>query len=277
MAAARKPGMPFDYDAYGRARAAFEKLPERLPEDTVRSVAREVVQRLAERHRSEVLSSEPVDAVLTRLAHALVDHTSDGGLSIVETLRDEGLQVREIYLCYLAGAAAKLGAWWVDDRLSFIDVSIGSARIFGLLHALRPYLGVVSRGEAQSILLASVPGDMHTLGVAMAGDLLRDDGWDTRVLLSPTLDEILEAVEAHPVRIVGLSLGSDMPLTEFLRTATAVRVVAPGAAIVVGGAGAARVREIAELASVDAIVSDLDEAKPVLRSLALEGEAGRAV
>ena len=44
----------------------------------------------------------------------------------------------KFYLEYLALAARKLGKWWEEDRVSFLDVTLGTGRIYAIIRAVSP-------------------------------------------------------------------------------------------------------------------------------------------
>jgi methanogenic corrinoid protein MtbC1 len=58
-----------------------------------------------------------------------------------------------------------------------------------------------------TVIFASVPGDQHTLGIRMAADLFRNDGWEIVLKIGLSQDELIADIRKRPRCIVGLSIG----------------------------------------------------------------------
>ncbi|MCE0506246.1 MULTISPECIES: cobalamin B12-binding domain-containing protein [unclassified Roseivivax] len=86
----------------------------------------------------------------------------------------------------IPAAARELGALWVSDQLSFAEVTIGTARLQGLLTRLIPDWDVRAEcARAPSLALIIPEGDTHTLGLHVVTAQLRRRGAAVRLFLSP--------------------------------------------------------------------------------------------
>jgi len=104
----------------------------------------------------------------------------------VAQLRLDGITHAELTSAYFAEAARMLGTWWEDDRISFFQTTMGTGRLIGLLRALQPEQPRIFAGHGRHALFATVPDAGHTIGIAIAADLFRRDGWDIDVRMGPT-------------------------------------------------------------------------------------------
>lgn len=232
----------------------------------VRSLAREVVQRLSRAHSggardaaSEVLPDE-IDllcAALTGTDEALAEGLAREAL-------EAGVSFDTLCETRLAPAARRLGAMWEEDRLSFADVSLAANRLFGLLRTLahRP----APRTDARFAVFAAPPGEEHVLGVSMAAERARGLGWDVALLVGLGHDALVARIAEMIPDVIGLSLASERSLLPLTRLVVALRVVAPAAPVVVCGPGVAGVT--GPIVGVDAMAPDFDGAMAALARLA---------
>ncbi|MBS0558536.1 MAG: cobalamin B12-binding domain-containing protein [Proteobacteria bacterium] len=97
----------------------------------------------------------------------------------VEALRLNGVGIDAVYLQLITPAARLLGQMWADDLCTFIDVTIGIARLQQIVRTLGPaFLGDGGRAaHDRRAVLMSVPGEQHTFGLLMAAEFLRRAGW----------------------------------------------------------------------------------------------------
>lgn len=148
----------------------------------------------------------------------------------------QGVAPERIELGLLAAAARALGAAWVRDELSFVDVTVGLAHLHELLgrvHAADP--ARLSR-SARSILLAPVPGETHRFGAAMAAGVFRRAGWDTTLLHFDGAAALAERAADDAFDVVGLSVAADQAAPAARAAIAALRRAAPRTPILLGGA-----------------------------------------
>lgn len=97
---------------------------------------------------------------------------------VLDHAASAGLSYQDVLISLIAGVASELGQLWHDDRISFLDVTLGSGRLQQAVHRLRrPEPANPSR--RRRILLTTVPGEQHTLGAVLAERLLWAEGMDT--------------------------------------------------------------------------------------------------
>jgi methanogenic corrinoid protein MtbC1 len=141
---------------------------------TARSLARRAAPPPAEQ-ALPVDVSEVVPEDVRRWA-SMADQEAE---QCVWRLLQRGMTAEEVCLDVLTSAARRLGALWVEDRCTFVDVTLAVTRFQNITHRLGPHFNSVAepgcRGRA---LVGAVPGEQHTFGLSMVAEFLKRDGWD---------------------------------------------------------------------------------------------------
>jgi methanogenic corrinoid protein MtbC1 len=251
-------------EVYRRSFDGISLLRNSLPEAEVRKLAAQVVANLNHRlstHNGDVglPSSEELDALCT----ALISSDEDNAMELVLQFRRDGVALETIYVHHLAEAARRLGAWWEEDRVSFVDVTVGTGRIFAIICALRTNYLLPPRIR-NAALFATVPGEDHRLGIEMAAELFRDKGWHIDVLVGRTQDEILSTAVRLDAGVIGLSASAEQALPALAELIITLRIKMPTALILVSGPVVDIAGEIVKNLGVDLATSDLNEARRFL-------------
>lgn len=252
----------FDTETYRDATDRLRRLKARLSENAVQVIAREVLTRVSSRRPAN--THIPSIQELDRLTRALIGRDDQAGAVMVGELRESGMSVEEIYINHLSTVAAHLGELWNEDRISFMDVTLATSRIFGIMRAIGTQLSVRPALDQPSAIFAMVPGDEHTLGIKMATDLFRSEGWDITLLQSMDHDQLVERIDRADQVIIALSAGSETSLPALARLVVALRIHRPEVIIVLSGHIVDLPEDILATVAPDAIVHDVSEARDVL-------------
>lgn len=228
----------------------------------VRSLAREVVERLSRAHSAETppddAETPPREVVL--LCAALTGPDAERALAMTRQALETEMSFDRLCETRLAPAARHLGRLWETDELSFAEVAMAANRLFGILRTLahRP----APRNDAPFAVFASVPGEEHVLGVTMAAERARGAGWEVALLVGLGHDALVSRIAEIAPDAIGLSLSGGRSLLPLTRLVLALRVAAPTSHIVVSGPGVAAIGE--PLLGVDAMALDFDGAMAAL-------------
>ncbi len=243
----------------GRALSARQ---EKLPQDALRQLAEEVIARLASRYASRHIDHTPSERGIADLADALLDSDSDAGLDYVLDLKRKGIPRDTVYLGYISGAARLLGERWVNDDITFTDVTIAAGHLYVIMRALRPNFisDVADVKKGARALFSPTPGEDHTLGIMMAADMFRERGWQIDLKTGLDHDALVEAASVGGYPIIGLSAGSAKMIVPLTRLIASLRVTSPGSAILVGGELAGIEPDLAEIVDADSIAGDAQTA-----------------
>jgi methanogenic corrinoid protein MtbC1 len=248
----------------------FARKRQRLPEDALEKVAREVVNRAARLSAGNARDAftAPADRLETFCDHLLADE-AEAALALLQSEIRAGLRTRDVCLGYVSAAARRLGEMWDDDAVSFMQVTAASGHLYGLIRALRPERAGPPGGavDIKNALFANVPGETHSLGVTVAAELFRDAGWDIDLCTGMGHNELVGHIAATAPEIVGLSVGGTGRMDALSTLCVSIRLVAPGALIAVAGPGADGTDDIAAIADIDFVFSDVDSAEAQLARL----------
>lgn len=258
-----KPGQILDRSAIRRAHSTVVALPDHLPEASVSMLAREVISRLAERGQIDGAT----DRLIADLSDALLSRDEGAGLRLVRKSLSDGIAVEDIYLVYLTGAARKLGDRWAQGKLTSSQVTIAAARFYAILRGISSHLAPQDVPDARFAVFATVPGEQHTLGITMAADLFRRDGWLIDLKVGRQHDDLLHELAETDFAILGLSATSEATLPELIRLIAAVRVSFPHVRIVVGGHLGETEPRLRQLTDADYVSTKLDTLRIVMRDL----------
>lgn len=263
MAAKGQQSTYFETDVYQQASTDLMMLKSVLPKDAVAALAREVISRLSERVADRSERSETVND----LCDALMAPDPLAAAALIETQFKAGVSFEALYLGYLAPAARQLGEMWTDDTLSFAEVTVGTGRIYGIMRSLSRRAARTAKQTAKSTMVAAVPGETHTLGVSMATDLLREQGWQVDQHLARDHDTLVQNVLESEHRIIGLSAAGTHALEPLARLVLAIRVCRPDVAILISGNIVREARDQVTLMGVDGMSETFADASAMLDTL----------
>lgn len=239
----------------------IDSVRAQLPEEVLRVLALEVVQRVAAHPRRQLADDMgPSEDEIARLCTALLSPAPDDGLHFMERVMASGVDHEDACLRYLAVAARKLGDWWDRDRVSFMQVTVAVGRIYAILRSLphppHPRPGM----HGKSAIFAAVPDEDHTLGVTMAAEMFRDKGWDIQLEVGLSHEQLIQKLIASRGFLIGLSASSEQSLPALVRAIVAIRICCPGARVLVCGNIAACKLDLVGLSGADAVAATFDSA-----------------
>jgi methanogenic corrinoid protein MtbC1 len=258
-------------EPFRRARDVVRLQKALLPDRAVQLLADEVMTRLAGRlHPEDGPAPIAEEVAIDDFCQALIDDDAEVALGMVRRERRDGVPLETIYLGTLAGAAARLGQWWDEDRVSFLQMSMAAGRIFEIMRHLRQTIPEPRNEIApeRRALFATMPGDQHTMGVTMAADLFRNRGWDIDLRVGFDHDALMAAVAGRDYRVIGLSANNVEAVTPLARAVVAFRITHPGARIIVSGSLVAQMPGIGLLVGADGAAGDWAETLRVVTDLA---------
>jgi methylmalonyl-CoA mutase cobalamin-binding subunit len=221
----------------------------------VAAVASRVVSLLAARSAGSP-DEERAELVARLYDAALVDDPTARN-EIAAIIRRRRLPPRYIVDECMPKAARDLGQAWLDDRLSFAEVTLATARLQALLRVFdTPPAEAGHRGSAGSVLLV-VPGDeQHTFGALVAASQLRRAGVEVCLRMKPARAELHELVSSGRFDALMLSVACTSSLDLSGKLVASLRAWAPHCPIVVGGALVAERDDLAEVTGSDHATND---------------------
>ena len=192
-------------------------------------------------------------------------------IKYVDILRSDGMAIEAVLLQLLAPAARHLGDLWLEDKLSFLDVTAGLGRLQGIMRALGPDLEGDQTGiiHGKKVLLAPVWGEQHIFGLSVVAAFFRRAGWDVTFEPRIAFEELLILVRAERFTTIGLSVANDRFAEALPRQIKALRSASlnQGVTILAGGAAFSIDPELQKHIGADAVASDATEAVQMAEAL----------
>ncbi|MEM5474594.1 cobalamin-dependent protein [Hoeflea sp. AS60] len=258
----------FAQSVYEQTNIGIRTLKANLAEDEVRSLAKEVLRRVAQRAPEHpALAQRTSHADIERLCMALTSKDDEAATRLIMQIGADGASPDTIYLTFLAGAARLLGEWWDDSRLSFFDVTIATSRIYSIMRGMSHLFVPTEPARIRVASFASVPGETHTLGVSMAADLFRKEGWDIELLVGLGHHDLIAEIAQSRPRLIGLSCSGRHSSVSLAKLIIGLRLSNPGAFIMVSGQVLDEAEDLVLAMDVDGTASAFRGAKATMDSL----------
>jgi hypothetical protein len=165
----------------------------------------------------------------------------------------------------VAPLTVAVGEAWVDGRIAVYEEHLYSEAVQSVLRsALVPFqAGLELRGPR--LLLTTVPGEAHGLGLLMAEALMTLQACRCLSLGTQTpLADIVAAAQAHRIDVVALSFSASLPAAQALpalaelrsRLPASVQVWAGGGSPALRGLSIAGIRVMSQLVDITEAVAD---------------------
>lgn len=201
----------------------------------------------------EALASQAMSLVLTdrgetraqnyldmihHLAMAFIDDDPDIRRKAISEAMTSGASGQEFMELFAADTARYLGDLWSKNDISFVDVTIGAARIQETVRSIsaRRNQGVAP-ASAPSILLTVPEAEDHLLAAFLAAESFRGFGCNVNMAFGRTDREVAAEASIHGYQMIGVSISSARTVRAAADLIRSVRsVLRTNVPIVIGGA-----------------------------------------
>lgn len=269
----------------GRSQAAFGGKTHDLPivghsdwrRELRKTILSRVVPRLSEIGKEGEPAADPHPAVpvteaqVVHFAQLVLAAAVPSLIQYIDDLRSEGLPTEAVVLQLMAPAARHLGDLWLEDRLSFLDVTAGLGRLQGVMRALGPDFDGDTPGliHGKKVLLAPVAGEQHLFGLSVVAAFFRRAGWDVTFEPRISFEDLLVVVRAERFTAIGLSVANDRFLDLLGRQIDALRGASLNrdVTLLAGGPAFLLDPDLHKRISVDAVARDATEAVQMAEAL----------
>lgn len=177
---------------------------------------------------------------------------------------------------YVPDLARRLGEDWMEDRLSFVQVGLATARMQAMLRAIGCAWSAdaAAPGAERSVALIVPQDEQHTLGALVLLGQLRRLGVTVRLMLGPAPGEVPPMLQRGGMGGVLISVAGTGKLAHVGDLVKEIRRDGPqGLPVVVGGAVLQSDIESVRSLGADLVTADLHAA---LRACGIEIEVARA-
>ncbi len=266
-----KQNTALDPDVFSRTAALFATKRRVLDTEVIAALAGDILRHVSTQAapHAERPVPEVAEVSLSAFCDLLVQPEPTAALRFIEARRAEGMSQQDIYLGLLGAAARRLGKDWEEDRLSFLEVTVGVGHLYALMRVLRSEWSsarALIDGRRRA-LFATVPNEDHGLGITIAADMFRVAGWDIDLQTGQTHEGLIDYVRSTQPPIIGLSLSSERRLADLVRLVVALRIESPLAIIGVAPAATLDADAVADLVDIDLVFHDADSARADLDRL----------
>lgn len=192
------------------------------------------------------------------LVQAMIDASISGSHhafdSLLLEMRRSRVSLAALADIYIPEAARRMGAAWHADRISWMEVSIGTGRLQSLLREIGDaWFADQSTAEGQGTVLLILPrNEQHTLGAMVAMGQLRRFGVSVCLRIGPSPEDLRSLLEARDFDGILISVGTRERLpavTEMITMLRSIRSHAPP--ILIGGPVLATVEDAASCTGAD--------------------------
>jgi methanogenic corrinoid protein MtbC1 len=227
------------------------------PVPSVEGLARAAIARLA--HEGGVVTGLSEEAVEAFCA-LLVAGDYRGAERMLTALTAKRQNYARIADGLLSEAARRVGTQWEQDKLSFGDVSVAIAQIFRLNQAFRRRHVPIRRKAERLALFVTLPGQSHNLGLVLAAEAFRAEGWQVEVHLDAPMTEVLDAARRLRPELVGLTISREDKRHQLELLTAELRALPLRVRIMLGGRGAEAFARHVPAGRIDRVVTDIASA-----------------
>ena len=199
--------------------------------------------------------------------HACLEANTEDAKAMIMKALDDGLAPRDAYSKVLLPAQQEIGQLWHVG-----DVSVGEERLVSATTRELMTL-IVDRyapqpDDKRTVVLASVAGNAHDIGLRAVGDQFRLGGWRVIFLgADMPAEEIARAANSFDAGLIVLSATLTTHLRNLGATIEHVRQLAAGARILVGGLALTDAPDLWQQLGADGYARSIDEAVVVAAKL----------
>jgi MerR family transcriptional regulator, light-induced transcriptional regulator len=201
---------------------------------------------------------------IERFAILTLDGDADSATDYAHELCAMGVAPTDIMLGLFTPAIRLFGTWWVEDRRSFMDVTVGSIRLQQAMRSMMDHHAppVVTRPDAPVCMFSVAPLEQHTFGVQVMDNIFRLQGWQMVAPDSHDQADVLAAVAMTHIDVLALATATDGGVQRMGAFIAAARRSAANRQmrILVGGPAVTGRPELARELGADAMADDAEGA-----------------
>lgn len=202
-------------------------------------------------------------SVLDHLVRTILVPDAFDANNVFAELRGHRLGVDTIVDLYVPCAARCLGQRWVEDSISFADVTIGALRLQALLEQIvsEPRIDIMATGSRPRALVVLPQGEQHFLGVSVVAAQLRRIGCDVSISFDETLEKLNLRISETQPGVVMISCSRNESLEMIREMVQSIRsAVSDAPMIALGGAVMLDTDDLQEQTGVDIVTGNAKDA-----------------
>lgn len=235
--------------------------PDQRYAKLTRIIAEHVLPRLISLHE-QAAATVPIElpsiSDIDELSKLVLGPDNGDAADLVLKLKDGGISLDVLHTELLEPTARHLGELWNEDRIDFVDVTLGVARLQRLVRSFEGLDGHPAYDEGRKVLLATAPGEQHSMGNSIVQKFLRAAGWHVWTCATPRLEDAADIAATEWFGVVGFSMSSDLHMEGLEQAIRRVRQMSmnPKVGIMVGGSAISRHPEWVDRVGADGTASN---------------------
>ncbi len=233
--------------------------------DGVISFASQVVSLLAEKNLRTV--GEPRETVVSSLISAALTGGTERFAALLAEMRRMRVSAAALADIYIPLAARKMGEDWLEDDLSWMEVTIAVARLQSLLREIGSAWAADRAGDAGggSVLLIIPNSEQHTLGPMVAMGQMRRYGISVCLRIAPSTEELRSLVADRSFDGVMISVAGEEKLDTVRKLVSFIKGIRTAPLqVIIGGAIMTRLEDVASCTGADLSTNDIGAALEAL-------------
>jgi methylmalonyl-CoA mutase cobalamin-binding subunit len=177
---------------------------------------------------------------------------------LLESMVSQHLDPEMVACGYVTEAARSLGESWLSDELSFVDVTIRSERLHGLVRRVDEMLVSGAEPVGPSALILVAEAEQHTLGAFVLALQLRLAGFSAVVRVAPVAADLTVLMAANRFDVALVSIGCSAGLDSGVGLVRTLRLMSRGGmTIYVGGAVPLADGDLLKVTGADKVLRDV--------------------
>lgn len=179
---------------------------------------------------------------------------------------EDGISPSDIMNLALIPAMNKVGQKFTENKIFVPQMLLSAKAMNASMEHLKPYFQSGEVKRKGIFILGTVFGDLHDIGKNLVGMMVEGSGWEVIDLgIDVKTEKFVEAVQQYPGAVVGMSALLTTTMVNMEPIIKAIKEIAPGTKIMVGGAPLSA--EFAKSIGADAYAKDPQEGVNWLETL----------
>ena len=223
--------------------------------------ASQVVSLLA--GRSTKVAITPRETLVIGLIAASLSGTRSAFAEFLAELKRARISLPALADVYVPLAAQRMGDAWLDDELSWLDVTIGVGRLQSLLREIGSVWVADQAGDTGhgTVLLIVPEREQHTLGPMVTTGQMRRYGVSVCLRIAPGPNELRSLMAARHFDGVLISMATRKKIEPVAKTVKFLKsVMTQPTPIIVSGAVMSKVEDLASCTGADYASNDVGAA-----------------
>lgn len=161
----------------------------------------------------------------------------DGASELTKTALENGIKPDVILENALIPAMANVGNRFSRNEIFVPQMLMAARAMHGSMVHIKPFFTSGETKRKGKFIIGTVSGDLHDIGKNLVAMMIEGGGWEVIDLgVDAGPDKFLNAIDAHPGAVVGLSALLTTTMENMKKIVTSIREKKPETKILVGGA-----------------------------------------